>query len=282
MNTREIRRIMVALDASPRSREVIETAAELAARLGSELRGLFVEDINLLRLTELPFVREVGCFSPILRAMDRSDLERQLRAQAAWMRRVLGETADRLLVPWEFRVARGPVATELIAAGRDADLLILGKVGRSFLQRQKIGSTVQTLLLKRPGLTMILQEKTSRYEGPLPVVVVHDGSELARKALHAAVNLVDEKDAPLRIILLAEDADHADRMKEEIGRQLRTQGMNAEMRTLINPTLGRLARAVRMESGGPVVIPCDSHMLQGEALCALMSEIPNPVLVVRQ
>jgi len=141
---------------------------------------------------------------------------------------------------------------------------------------------VQTLLLKRPGLTMILQEKTSRYKGPLPVLVVYDGSELARKALHEAVNLVGEKDAPLKIILLAEDTDHADRMKEEIGRQLRTRGMKAETRTLINPTLGRLARAVQMESGGPVVIPCDSHMLQGEALCALMSEIPNPVLVVRQ
>ena len=34
-----IRRIMVALDASPRSGEIIETAAELAARFGSEVKA---------------------------------------------------------------------------------------------------------------------------------------------------------------------------------------------------------------------------------------------------
>jgi nucleotide-binding universal stress UspA family protein len=276
-----IRRIMVALDASPRSGEIIETAAELAARFGSELTGLFVEDINLLRLTELPFVREVSYFSPTLRSVDRTDLERQLRAQAAWMRRVLGRAADRLAIPWEFRVVRGAVAMALLAAGADADLLILGRVGRSFLQRQRIGSTARTLLVKRSGLTMILQEKTQHYRGPRPVVVVYDGSELALKALYAAINLVDEKDAPLKLILLSDDEDHAVEMKKEVGLAFKRQGIKAEMLRLINPTLEKLARMVRIESGGPVVLPCNDHMLHGEALCALMNQIPNPVLVVR-
>ena len=44
-----IRRILVALDASPASLSAMQNAVELAARLGAELIGLFVEDINLLR-----------------------------------------------------------------------------------------------------------------------------------------------------------------------------------------------------------------------------------------
>jgi len=276
-----IRRIMIALDGSPRSRELIETAAQLAARIGSELIGLFVEDVDLLRLTGFPFVREVGFFSPALRAMERTDVERQLRAQAGWMRVALKETADRLLVPWEFRVARGPVATELLAAGEDADLLILGKVGRSFLQRQRIGSTVRTLLVKRAGLTMIMQEKRRAYKGPHPIIVAYDGSELAREGVRVAIILVDEKEAPLKIILLADDQGHAASMKEAVGRELQSREMKAQTRSLINPSVERLARMLALESGGPVVIPCDSQLIGEEAVCTLMNEIPNPVLVVR-
>ncbi len=281
-NSPSIRRIMVALDASPQSREIIDTAAKLAARFGSQLVGLFVEDINLLKLTELPFVREVGFFSPVLRVMDRTDLERQLRAQAAWMRRLLGETADRLRVPWEFRVARGLVAMELLTAGKDADLLIMGKVGRSFLQRHRVGSTVRTLLLQRPGLTMIFQGQARQYQGPLPVIAVYEGSELSRKALYTAFNLVDEKEAPLRVLILAPDQNSVPTLRKEIGRELEAEGVGAETRTLIEPNLKKLARALQMESGGAVVIPCDNHVLGGEDLCTLMEEIPNPVLVVRR
>jgi hypothetical protein len=214
--------------------------------------------------------------------MHRTDLERQLRAQAAWMRRVLAETAEHLSVPWKFRVVRGTVATELLAAGADADLLILGKVGRSFLQRHRIGSTVRTLIFKRPGLTMVLHETRRRHvKGPVAVTVLYDGSELSRKALHAGMNLVDEKDAPLEMIILADDEDQAVRLKEALEREFRLEGIKAVMHAMIDPDLEKLADVVQRQSQGPVVIPCNDHLLGGEALCALMQRIRNPVLVVR-
>ena len=52
-------RILVALDESEDHQRVLQSAAEVAARLKAELRGLFVEDVNLLRLAELPCAREV-------------------------------------------------------------------------------------------------------------------------------------------------------------------------------------------------------------------------------
>ena len=52
MNEREleptIRRILVALDASPHSLAALEAASELADALKAELVGIFVEDVNLL------------------------------------------------------------------------------------------------------------------------------------------------------------------------------------------------------------------------------------------
>ncbi|MGB7837261.1 MAG: universal stress protein, partial [Terrimicrobiaceae bacterium] len=55
-----IRRILVALDASAHSRAALEAACELALGLDAELSGLFVEDINLLRLAQLPFASEIS------------------------------------------------------------------------------------------------------------------------------------------------------------------------------------------------------------------------------
>ncbi|HHP7234546.1 MAG TPA: universal stress protein, partial [Desulfobacterales bacterium] len=77
-----IERILVALDASPASVSALQTAVELAARLGARLVGLFVEDMNLLRVTQLPFAREISLFSPWFRRLESGELERQLRVQA--------------------------------------------------------------------------------------------------------------------------------------------------------------------------------------------------------
>ena len=54
-----IRRILVAVDASTHSLAALEAASVLAEVLNAELVGIFVEDINLLRLAGLPFAREV-------------------------------------------------------------------------------------------------------------------------------------------------------------------------------------------------------------------------------
>ena len=54
------RRILVALDGSAHVLAALQAASEMAARMKSELVGLFVEDINLVRLAGLPFPRELG------------------------------------------------------------------------------------------------------------------------------------------------------------------------------------------------------------------------------
>ncbi len=59
-----IQRILLALDASPQSVAALDTATELAGRLGAELTGLFVEDTDLLRMAALPFAAEIGRLSP--------------------------------------------------------------------------------------------------------------------------------------------------------------------------------------------------------------------------
>jgi nucleotide-binding universal stress UspA family protein len=281
-NHLSIRRIMVALDASPRNVEMIEIAAKLAARIGSELIGLFVEDINLLRMADLPFASEIGLFSNGTRRLDSGRLELEFRAQANWMRRTLANIAEHENLAWDFRVARGSIVAEILTAGAEADLLILGKVGRSLIQRGRIGSTVRMLLHQRAGLTMILHEMRGFTSAPAPVVAIYDGSLESRKALDAAGRLVETEEIPLRVIVLADDEGSALKLESDVAEKVRSEGLAAKLRRLINPSLEKLAMVAQMESTGPVVIPCSGkHILEGEALCTLVNAIANPVLVVR-
>ena len=103
------RHILVALDASPHSVAALMAAAELAALMEAELEGLFVEDINLLRLCGLPFGREIGSYSATARRLDNAGVERQLRALADTIEAVMARITATSAVPWRFSVRRGPV-----------------------------------------------------------------------------------------------------------------------------------------------------------------------------
>ncbi|MGD8821809.1 MAG: universal stress protein, partial [Anaerolineales bacterium] len=69
-NPTRVERILVAVDASSHSRAALEAAAELAASLEVELVGIFVEDINLMRLAELPIAVEIETPTGQVRRID--------------------------------------------------------------------------------------------------------------------------------------------------------------------------------------------------------------------
>ncbi|MEJ2041251.1 MAG: universal stress protein [Desulfosarcinaceae bacterium] len=274
-----IRRILVALDASQSSLNAMNTAVELAARFKAEVLGLFVEDINLLRLAELPFAREISIFSPNARRLRPLEMELQLRVQAARIRETLAHTAQRHGVVWDFRTARGAVGAEVLAAGAGADLVVLGKIGRSLPGLQRSGSTVRSLLMQRQGMTLILE--THIHFAGAPVVVLYDGTETAQKALKAAAYLSRSHDAGLLIIVIGADPDHIERYRHTAALQARDLGADPEFRHMVRPGLSELAWRIRRESGGPVIIPCFEDWFEGEKLCGLVDEIANPVLLIR-
>ena len=114
-----LHRIVVALDGRTRSDD-LEAAAALAGGVGAELFGLFIEDLDLLRFASLPFAREIGLSPALRRSLDVASLERDLRERAARAERAIAGTAGRAAVRWSFRVTRGFVAAELLAAAAEA------------------------------------------------------------------------------------------------------------------------------------------------------------------
>lgn len=190
------RRVVVALDMSAASRLALEAAAEMAALVGAELHGVLVEDVNLIRLAELPGSVEMGAASLSRRDLDAVRMRRALEGQARDLRRELEGIAGRASVGWTFEVARGAVLEELLRVAEGAGLVALGRSGAGF-QRARPGSTARGLA--RAGRQAVWLQHPSAADGQLVLVcgsepsvkrVVVAASQLARAVRDGVVLLI--------------------------------------------------------------------------------------------
>ncbi len=118
------RTIVLALDTTP-ERHTLETALNLAMLMQARLVGLFVEDMDLLRLASLPFAREIVSISAQLRPIASDALEQALKSQALLLQRQLAREAEARQVEWEFSVVRDRLIRAVRSAASDADLFIM-------------------------------------------------------------------------------------------------------------------------------------------------------------
>lgn len=274
-----IRRVLVALDASPHSLAALTAAVELAARFRAELSGLFVEDDNLLRLANLPFVREVGLYTATQRQVTEDEMQRQMRVQSRTIRRIFTGSSQRAHVRWQFRTARGPVLTEVIAAAGEADVLVLGRSGWSALHRRQLGSTVRGIISERFGLALIAHERS--YFGP-PLAVVYDGSQIADRTLLAAetINRAADEDQTLLVVLLAHDKDEAEKMQKQAQDQLEGRDGNVRFHWLTSANVYLLNDILLAEGCAGLVMPARSTALSTNLLIDLLENIELSILLV--
>ena len=271
-----IRRILVALDASYHSLAALEAAAEIATSLEAELLGLFVEDVNLLRAAGSPVAREVRYPFDAAARLDQARMERALRAQAAQARRAIAAACERRQIKWSFRVVRGDVAREVLAAATEADMLSLGKASRPLIRKVRLGSTARAAAAQAPRCVLVLQRDVCI---KAPVMVAYDGSPTARQALALAARLARKMGGYLDVLLLASTTEEVPRLRAEISDVLHGQGLMARYRQLTEARPTTLTQAVRAEGSGVLVL--SNTILQPTALQALLSDIDCPVLVVR-
>jgi len=187
------RRILVAIDASAASLDALAAAASLAARLGSELAGLFVEDEDLLRLAALPFGDVFRSPGGERERLDRASAETVLRALASHAREALERTASSHRVACSFRVTRGRVVREVLAAADTADLVVLGAAGHGRPARGAIGDTARAAAARAAASVLLLARGARVGDG---VVAVDDGTPVGARAVAAARRLAPEDRPP--------------------------------------------------------------------------------------
>ncbi len=219
---RALKRILVALDASRASLDALSAAVALAERLGAELGGLFVEDVNLLRLGGHPLVREMRLPSGDWGPVERGSIEADLRAMASRAREALAEAAAPRRVAWTFRVARGRVSLEVIAAAEEADLLVLGVSGHRLTRGP--GETARAAAARAPVSVLLLTRGAT--VGP-PILAAYDGSPAGDGALDLAARLADAGAGELEVLVVARDLQTSQDLSERALLRLDRPGVPA-------------------------------------------------------
>jgi nucleotide-binding universal stress UspA family protein len=180
-------RVIVSCDASPLGATAIDAAAALARVLDAELTGIFVEDINLIRMAALPFAQEVTLLAALTRRMQPDALRRLLEQQAHAVRDVLREAATALRLHWTFQVVRGPQFGSVLDAMRGLDLAVFGHAGRF--------SASAAASVRAPQQ---------------PVMVVFDGTPAAQRALDASAALAHDMHGRLVVAVIDTAGDATD------------------------------------------------------------------------
>ncbi len=238
--------ILVALDASPNSQAALMAATELAATLHLELRGLFVEDINLLYLCGLPFGLEIGSFTATPHRLEQTYMEREFRVQATTLRKAMAEAAGHRRVAWSFQVVRGTVTDQVLAAAVSARMVSLGRVGHS--PGKRLGSTARSVArnTQRP---VLIQSTSRRFSGPY--IVLHTPTAAGANSLALAAQLAVQEQSAL-VVLLVSGEQEAGKLRAELAQM----SIPVEVRSLIDEdTL--LATLAETEQG-TVILPVES------------------------
>jgi hypothetical protein len=242
----------------------MDLAAGVAALLEAELEGVFVEDTELIRSAGLPFLRELRLATLDESALDAERLQRELRAAARRVREHLEQSARALGLASSFRVWRGDLGAEILAASLDAELFALGRIGRfAPLRSRPKGVRIPP----RPG--------------HLTVGVLFDGGGASVKSLTTAAELARNRRAALSVILEPRPGMDAKTLRAQATEIL--LGIPARALLLESESDGTAALARTIVSAGIDLLVVDSEnpMLAAPSLWECLEAIDCPILIHR-
>jgi nucleotide-binding universal stress UspA family protein len=189
LTAEKIERVLVAIDASLPAYDALEAAVEFATLSEAPLIALFVEDVNLVKLSELPFAKELDRSSGVMRPLNSGSVIRALEMDAQKLRKRLSEESKKRRISVSMKVVRGHyVATAVNMAGK-RDIVFLEDSTR--------------LYYRRTGTRPDLSGERKFGFGQKPVWVFYDGSADSRRCLALALSLSQGYGLDL-LILMAE------------------------------------------------------------------------------
>jgi nucleotide-binding universal stress UspA family protein len=211
-----------------------------------------------------------------LRAIDAKDIQRQFHSQAERARKAFESTVQRLRVRSSFEVARGSVKEELLDALRDADLLSLGKGGRSLAARLGLGSNARAIATAARG-SVLVHSHIRHIIGP--VAVVFDGSDAGHRALATGIELTRGYGPEVIVLCISETRELAQELASLASEVVAADNLKAQCRHLTPADAPRLVRLARFYGADAMVVPAHSPILSDEAIESVITGFSGPVLV---
>lgn len=139
--------VMLAADVSSYSITTVNLAVEIAASVQTGLVGLFIEDEDLLRISELPCTREITLTTTRERPTSINQMQRALQAAALQFKKSLQEEAQASEIAWRFDTVRGRMRDIGLKPHLDVSYTIVGRPLSHRLQSGQLRKTRRILLI---------------------------------------------------------------------------------------------------------------------------------------
>lgn len=253
-------RIIAALDVTRDSTGLISIATRMAVDIKAELATLLVEDIDLLRLAELPFAREIDLLSATEAPFTREVVEHTLHASSERLRTLLARDVESLPLLWSCEVVRGQYIAAALGAAGEMDMVLLNRSSRRLLSA---------------GWNPALRPRT--VVPAAPVWAFYDGSPAGERVLEMARHAARLGGAPLIVLLGGEATDEA-RIREQASTLL--SGDRARFVKTAAVDMAAMAGAVSREGCSLLLLPRAGVPPGERAFRQLLEQIGCPVMLV--
>jgi nucleotide-binding universal stress UspA family protein len=251
-DSHRFRRILVAVDASPESRALLEIAADLARCFESPLTGLYVEDEDVMSFAELSIGREISVTGARVRDLTRQRLQRHFQNQASQVRRTLKLVAAARQISYSFDVLHGHLELEIRKASEKMDLLAIApKLGA--IQRPR-GQELQRRLMESSAQGFLLVPDMSKAAHVGPVATIYTGTRASERAVRMAMGIAQGLRRQVIVALVSDDDDEM----QDLERHMQTIGNDpTDMTSVKIDDLSSFFEALSSWQPGLVVLPAN-------------------------
>lgn len=274
---RRAARIVIALDVSGPADYLLEIAQYAPAGKAAELVGLFIEDARLLRYTRSRLTREIVTSGGV-RPLQRPALERQIRAQAAQVRRHFETAAARLGLRHAFRIARGELVNEWIRGAAEAEALVVGLSARSDLAAEARRKAIEQLA--QAGLPAVLLARPGWSAGR-NVVAVLETPEQIHPVLGAAIRAAAQSRAPLSVIVTGDAVTDREHVAADLTRTLGEQGISLPATAVLTRADARRIAQTADVANARLLVLAGGPTARADVLDTLLAETRAALLLVR-
>lgn len=213
----ELKRLIIVLGAMTQTKPDLKSAIELAMELSAELQALYIEDLNLFRLVELPLAQEISRSTGEERSFDLTRLQKLLRSQAYQIEQELMQMTSERELRYGFQVVRGHIAREIVTAGLETDLMFISESRSLLKQTNLIEKIIQEMLHHKAHITLFFHQHFLLSRGfEHRIAVIYDGTPLSERALDLAQTIFPIHRNELFVIIPKDDSKKYDEIKSNL------------------------------------------------------------------
>jgi nucleotide-binding universal stress UspA family protein len=271
-----LRRILVAIDTSGHSRAALEAAATLARITEAQIHGLFVQEEQWSHIGQLPSLSAINELTGHSQTLEEGNLKQQIDLLKQRLHRQLRTVSRQHQINHSWKTARGKVAEEILEAAKEADLITIGRRGRSVLRKRELGSTARAIIRKADKPVLILKKGLELGQ---TITIVYNASPESQKGLRLALSIAQKNESKLWVLVMDENNGAGQRDKA-VEKMVEEASVPVNVTMFQKPNVGQFLNVVNYQQSGLLVIPKSQSFLQGDALEITVEHIQCPVLLI--